>query len=73
MKQGQEFLFIEVKTRRENNSVTQPFDLSEEKIEKCHSAMQEYAAALKIEEWRAELVGVTIMENGLAKITTAPL
>ena len=63
------YVFVEVKTRQENNAIAPNDNLSESKLEKMEASINAY-----LEEnddkasWRAALIGVTVFPNGMAKI-----
>ena len=69
MRDATGLVFVEVKTRQENNAIAPNDNLSDEKLEKMEAAIQAY---LEVEEgepaWRAILIGVTVLPNAMAKI-----
>lgn len=67
-------VFVEVKTRQENNLIAPNDDLTDEKLEKMEATIEAYLEEQEREEdWRGILIGVSLLPNGMAKIREVEL
>ena len=59
-KEGDELVFVEVRTRRESSFVSPEESLSKHKLGRLSAACQEYLRIHSLEDalWRVDLVGV---------------
>lgn len=73
MKQGEQTVFVEVKTRTAGNQVAPNNELSQSKLNRLEKAALEYVGKRGIDDWRLELVAVTVLDGGLAKVKVVPL
>lgn len=73
MSEGDVTVFIEVKTRNEVNNVSAPLDIPQSKIDRIQIASEHYAAENQIEDWRVEIVGISLLKNGLTQVSHLPL
>ena len=69
----QQTVFVEVKTRNRNNDVAPNTELPEAKLLRLQKAAELYVARTGIEDWRFELVAVTLLDQGKAKVKRIPL
>ena len=65
-------VFIEVKTRTSGNPIAPNDQLTEEKLIRLAKTASYYTQEHNIEDWRFELVGVTL-ENGVARASLIAL
>lgn len=68
MKEAEQVVFVEVKTRKEQNAISGTADLPASKLERLETAALAWAAEQGIESWRMELAEVILLPTGLAKI-----
>jgi len=66
-------VFVEVKSRNEANDISAPLDVPQYKIDRIQLTAEHYAAEHEIEDWRVEIIGITILNHGLAQISHHPL
>ena len=62
-----------MKTRNRNNDVAPNTELPEAKLLRLQKAAELYVARTGIEDWRFELVAVTLLDQGKAKVKRIPL
>jgi len=73
MKQDEQTVFVEVKTRATGNQVAPNNELSQLKLNRLEKTAIEYVGRQGIEDWRLELIAVTVLEGGLARVEIIPL
>lgn len=69
MKDGDCAVFIEVKARQSGNPIAPNDSLQQHKLRKMKTAIDAYISEYEIDDWRAELVSVTLLPNGMAQIS----
>ena len=60
MKDKNQVVFVEVKTRNVTNTTTPNTTLSSEKLERIEAAASYYIEDHQLEDWRYELVAITV-------------
>ena len=74
MRQAEQVVFVEVKTRSAHNRSTSNKGLPSRKIDRLEAVIGEYLVEhQEIDDWRIDLVAVTIVKDGLAKVSIIPI